>query len=545
MLIYRIEPRSITCNFLMESSPFFLWFKKHGDSLIASFIGFLIIYFFTRHGGIGISPDSIAYTSTARNLVAGKGFSEFGDFPLVDFPVFYPLFLAIVMFVSRFDIIQCAPVLNGLMFGIVIFLSGIIMERFIRRSRWYKIILLLAIATSPALIEIYSMLWSETLFILLTLLFFFSLHRYYRNHTLRSLLLPAIIVAIAFDTRYAGITLVATGEVLLFLDKQLKWKDKVKHLLVFGIIGCSLVMINLIHNALITGLLTGKRQKGITPLSDNIAYSGSVLSDWTSLWSGSHLFFIIIGIVVIALFVWLFLKNLKTKVNYHSYENIVIAFFIVYVSFIVLSSTISRYEQINNRLLSAAFLPFLWGITHKVPAWIRALKKKQHKWGVGIIFIAVAVAVCSNYYSINAENYSFMRETGIPGYSEDTWKQSPTIRFLQKSHIYLQEDTAMYSNHNQAVYFYTNCAVDAIPERAYKDDVQMFQEDSPIIIIWFYNDPNSDILSLREIKKMKTLTILHSFDDGTIFLGTNKTDSTASSKIKTDFLNSDKLLNNK
>lgn len=512
----------------MASSIIFQWFKKHGDSLAASLIGFLIIYFFTRHGGIGISPDSIAYTSTARNLTAGKGFLIFGDYPLVDFPVFYPLFLSIVMFATGLDVIQCAPILNGLMFGAVIFLSGIIMERFIRRSKWYKIILLLAIATSPALIEIYSMLWSETLFILFTLLFYLSLHRYYRSHSLRSLLLPAIVVAIAFDTRYAGITLIATGEILLFLDKQLKWKDKVKHLLVFGAVGCSLVSINLIHNAFITGLLTGKRQKGITPLSDNIAYSGSVLSDWTSLWSGSHLFFIIVGIAIIALFIWLFLKNLKKRVDYHSYENIIIAFFIVYVSFIILSSTISRYERINNRLLSAAFLPFLWGITYKIPAWIRALKKRQHKWGVGLIFIAIAVAVYSNYYAINADNYSFMHESGIPGYAEDTWRQSPTIRFLQKNRIYFNPDSVLYSNHNQAVYFYTNYAVDAVPERAYKEDVKMFREDSPLLLIWFYNDPNPDILSLKEIKRTKKLKILHSFDDGTIFLCINKDTDTVS-----------------
>lgn len=520
----------------MNSSLILQWFKKHGDSLIASLAGFLIIYIFTKHGGIGISPDSIAYTSTARNLVAGKGFVIFGGHPLVDFPVCYPLFLSFVMFITRLDVIACAPVLNGLMFAVVIFLSGVIMERFIRRSKWYKAILLIAIATSPSLIEIYSMLWSETLFIILSLLFFFSLHRYYRNHSFKSLLMPALIAALAFDTRYAGITFVATGEVLLFLDKQLKWKQKVKHLVAFGVIGCSFVTVNLIHNTLVTGLLTGKRQKGITPLSDNIAYSGNVLSDWSSLWGDSHIFFIVIGVLIIALFVWLFLKNLQKKQDYHSYENIIIAFFIVYVGFIILSSTISRYEQINNRLLSAAFLPFIWGITHKVPAWIRALKKRHHKWGVGIIFTVVAIAVCSNYYAINADNYSFMRESGIPGYTEDCWRQSPTIRFLQHDRAYFNPDSMIYSNHNQAIYFYTNYAVDAVPEKAYKGDVKMFNDEPLIVLIWFYTDPNRDIMSLKDIKKTKKLRILHSFDDGAIFMCTNKdTTSLGPPKIKTSF----------
>ncbi|MBP1640442.1 MAG: hypothetical protein H6Q17_2025 [Bacteroidetes bacterium] len=522
--------------FCMNTSHILQWLKKHGDSLIASVAGFFIIYFFTKHGGIGISPDSIAYTSTARNFVAGNGLMIFGGHPLVDFPVCYPLFLSLVMLITKLDVVTCAPVLNGLMFAVVILLSGVIMERFIRRSKWYKTILLIAIATSPSLIEIYSMLWSETLFIILSLLFFFSLHRYYRNHSLRTLLVPAILAAIAFDTRYAGITLVATGEILLFWDKQLKWKEKIKHLVLFGIIGCSLVTINLVHNAVATGLLTGKRQKGITPLSDNIAYSGSVLSDWTSLWGDNHYFFIIVGLLIIALFVWLFIKNLKKKQDYHSYENIVIAFFIVYVSFIVLSSTISRYEQINNRLLSAAFLPFLWGVTHKVPAWIRALRDRRHKWGVGIIFTAIAIGVCANYYAINTDNYSFMQESGIPGYTEDCWRESPTIRFIQRNRIYFDPDSMVYSNHNQAVYFYTNYAVDAVPEKAYKGDVKMFADESPIVLIWFYSDPNPELLSLKDIRKMKKLKVLHSFDDGAIFLCLNRdTTSTGPPKLKTSF----------
>jgi hypothetical protein len=522
--------------FRMNFSHILNWLKKHGDSLLASVAGFFIIYFFTQHGGIGISPDSIAYTSTARNLVAGNGLFSFGGHPLVDFPAFYPLFLSLVMLLSGLDVVACAPVLNGLMFSVVIFLSGVIMERFIRRSKWYKIILLVAIATSPALIEVYSMLWSETLFIILSLLFFFALHRYYRNHSLRSLLVLAVIAAVAFDTRYAGITFVATGEVLLFLDKQLKWKEKIKHLVLFGVIGCSLVIINLVHNAVATGLLTGKRQKGITPLSDNIAYSGSVLSDWTSLSGSSHYFFVVVGLLILALFVWLFLKNLRKKQDYHSYENIVIAFFIVYVSFIILSSTISRYEQINNRLLSAAFLPFLWGITHKVPSWIRALHKKRHKWGVGIIFMAIFVGICANYYAINTDNYSFMQESGIPGYTEDCWRQSPTIRFLQRNRVYFDPDSMVYSNHSQAIYFYTNYAVDAVPERAYNLDVKMFADESPIVLIWFYTDPNPEILSLKDIKRMKKLKVLHSFDDGAIFLCQNRdTASTGPPKLKVSF----------
>lgn len=498
------------------------WLHKHGDSLLASIAGFILIYLFTAHGGIGISPDSVCYASTARNLVAGKGFVFFGDQPLVAFPLFYPLFLAAVMNLTGLDIIQCAPLLNGLMFALVILLSGIMMEKFTYQTKWYKIILLCIITVSPALIEIYSMLWSETLFILLSMLFFFSIHKYLVEPKIKLLILPAVIAAIAFDTRYAGITLVATGSMLVFLHTEIGKNDKLKQILAFLAIANSLVILNLIHNALISKFLTGQRQKGITPLADNISYSGDVFSDWTFYWVENHFLKIAFCVAVILFFLWHFHKNWRLKIRYATYENIVIAFFIVYTSFIIISSTISRYEQINNRLLSPAFLPFLWGISHLVPAMIKKTKVKKYKWVVASIFSAIVIAIGYGYYNINTENYSFMSESGIPGYTEDEWKESPTISFLQQKRNYTNPDLSVYSNHNQAVYLYTNSAVDALPEKAYKTDVDMFMAESPIILIWFKNETNNDLLSLNDIQHHKDVRVLHSFPDGVIYKLTNK-----------------------
>jgi hypothetical protein len=33
--------------------------KKNADSLLAAAAGFIIIFLFTRHGGIGVEPDSV------------------------------------------------------------------------------------------------------------------------------------------------------------------------------------------------------------------------------------------------------------------------------------------------------------------------------------------------------------------------------------------------------------------------------------------------------------------------------------------------------
>lgn len=494
---------------------------KHGDSLLASVVGFAIIYIFARHGGIGISPDSVAYISTARNFANGEGFALFDGNPLVAFPLFYPFFLASVMGITQVDILDCAPLLNATMFGIVIFLSGILMSRFTAQSRIYKVVLLSVISLSPALIEIYSMLWSETLFILLSLLFFLSMRSYLAKPNLAYLMLTAAVVAVAFDTRFVGITLVATGFVLIAFNRASSWRTRLLHTAVFSIASCSLVVANLIRNAMNSQHLTGPRQKGITPLSDNVAYSARIFSEWSSLKGVNYLLEIALCVGVMLFFAWLLYLNWRKEGKYQTYENVVLVFFIIYVSFIIVTSTISRYEQINNRLLSPAFLPFIWGMSHKIPSLIKRVEQKKYQWQLSIVFAIVYALVCVGYFSINADNYSFMKDSGIPGYTEDIWKESPTINYLKQHSTYFHPDSMVYSNHNQAVYLYTNYAVDMLPEKAYKSDVKMFMDESPIILIWFNLEPNTDLLSLQDIMKRKHLTVLHEFADGTIYKLTN------------------------
>ncbi len=498
------------------------YLRKNIDSLVAATIGFVIVQLFTHSGGIGISPDSIAYTGTARNLLEGKGFTEFSGGPMVAFPLLYPLFLAAIMFVTQTDIVVLAPFLNGLLFASVIFLSGIIVEQFKYKTLIYKRILLAVTICSPSLIEIYTMLWSETVFILLILSFIYFFRRYFRTHSYRSLFIAAGIAALAFDTRFAGITLIGTGCLLLFFDKNLNWVNKLKHILLFGSVGSSLAAINLLRNLMESGMATGMRQKGITPLSKNVAYSGNVISDWFTFQFSGQLFFEILLIAVMILFLAFFLKNFRHWKAYYTFENVTVSFFIVYVLFIIVSSTISRYETINNRLLAPAFIPLLWISTCQIPKWRKQLNHKQLSLVFFAFSVGIGVVVIGSYIFTNREKLSYVRETGIEGYGADIWKNSLMVSYLKQHEEFFNEDSTVYSNHSQAVYFFTGHAVIALPERVYVNDVEEFKTENPSILIWFYNDQNPDLLTLKEIRKYKSMTRIRSFSDGIIFLLKNK-----------------------
>lgn len=491
--------------------------KSNTDSAIAAVVGFVIVLLFSQHNGIGISPDSIAYSSAARNLIAGNGFTDYSDKALVIFPLFYPFFLALVMFITQADIVVIAPYLNGFLFSTVIFLSGVLIENFKYKTKLYKRLLLLLITISPSLIEIYTMLWSETLFIFLSLIFIYTFRTYFHTHSLLSLGVAGLITAFAFDTRYAGITLLATGGLLIFFDKNLSWQNKFLHIIYYGSTSISLVFLNLIRNVWEVGLATGQRQQGITPFSKNVEYSGKVFTDWFSINIENQLYLKIIFVIVLILFIVFFVRNVRHWKAYYTFENIIVSFFLVYVMFIVVSSTISRYEPINNRLLAPAFIPLLLVSTCQIPKWRKLLPKRLLRWVVFAFSIGIGILFAYSFVQINKENLEYMLETGIPGYSEDTWQKSQLVTYLEKHPEIFDADSVVYSNHSQAVYFLTGNRSGTLPERAYKKDVEEFMSETSGILIWFNLDDNPDLLNLKEIGKTMKLKRLKTFRDGAIY----------------------------
>jgi hypothetical protein len=254
--------------------------KKNIDSLIAAVAGFSIIFLYTRHSGIGIEPDGVVYTTTAKNILASCQLIDFRHYPLVEFPAFYPFFLSIIIWLTGLQPLLFGAVLNATLFAVLIYLSGYITGQFSYHSKWYKAAILSCIVLSPGLLEVYSMLWSETIFILFLLLFIITMHRYFQTYSRKFLIAAAIITSFACVTRYAGITIIGTGIILLLLDTKLPLQQKIKDIILFCLISPLLLIINLVRNYYASSTLTGFREKSLTPLSKNMHDVGSVFYDW-------------------------------------------------------------------------------------------------------------------------------------------------------------------------------------------------------------------------------------------------------------------------
>lgn len=486
---------------------------KNIDSLLAAIAAFFLIQLLAHHSGIGVSPDSVTYLSVANNLHSTGSLVDFNHDPLVVFPCFYPAFLSINLLLSK-QLITFIPIVNGLLFGVMIFLSGRIMDRFISMSRLYKCILLACFILSPCLLEVYSMLWSETIYLLLLLFFFIGLKRYLENHMFSSLFFISIIAGIACITRYAGVTVVGTGALLILIDHKARIASRVRNILLFGFISCLPLAINLIRNRLVGGTLTGFRERSNISLRHILENYGLVFRDWLPFFGHASALAICITTAIVIGFGIAVFFVFQAK-SFASYESISIIFFLSYTIFIICGACISRFEEINSRLLSPCFIPFLWGATGWVPRWIKrnSSSKKILAFVAGIGLAALFVA---GQLSADYENWDGIKDAGIPGYTEDDWAKSAIVQFIQE-HKQVFEKNMIYANANDAVYFYTGLPCRFLPHNESPKELSQFNAVPGKWIIWFDAGENADLLDLHYLQENENLKLIQKFEDGSIY----------------------------
>jgi len=486
---------------------------KNIEALLFAGAGFLLIFLSLK--GVGISADSITYTSVSRNLNATGTLRTFDEDALVDFPMGYPLFLAAIQFLTRLDPFVYGLFLNAVLFGIIIY----IIQCLLREDglpTGERLLCGACLVLSPALLQVFEMLWSETLFMFYMALFLAGAVHYGKTHRKKYLWLMAMATALACVTRYAGVTLAATGGLILLFDRALPFRKRFWNAFLFGSVSISLLTANLIRNSIISGHLTGDRKKNFLSATAHLHRFGGVLFGWLPpihqyplLYTACALLSIA-GMMAACAYFWI-----KRKESLSIFA-ISLAYCVVYSLFILTTALLTEYEGLDTRLLSPLYIPGLIGLLGFVHTLLgqsfRYVTKGMILGGLSFLLIG-DILLDYNYLAHPDVAYK-----GYIRYNVDSLKVSPTLQFLKDYPSRLDTSVSVYSNAPDIMYLVGSREADYLPDLRSAEDLLDFRTDHGAYLIWLNACMAYPDSYLPALEQLAPLTLVHSFQDGAIYI---------------------------
>ena len=481
--------------------------QKQWHLFLFAAIGAACIIAMGKQSGMGVSPDSVFYLEAAKELIQDHALEDFNHLPLVDFPAGYPLLLAFVSWITQSDPLVFSTILNAFLYACLIFFSGRLTQKFFPNKPWLQIAVLGCLVVSPAMIEIYAMLWSETSFLLLLVLFFLVMGKVLSpNNRQHWWVLAAIIAGYAALTRYAGITIIATGCLIVLL--QSNWKLGLRNSIRFGLIASLPLAINLIRNKMHTDTFTGLRKPATTGIIDNLGFTFDTIAQWLFLPFSTNTW--IVGSILLLLMIaglWLRRKD--------AYGKIVYSFALIYAAFMIISASTSKHEQLNSRLLAAILLPVIivvFDIIYQLHQ-----RKRLSTFIASSFIIAISIFWQYKYYPINWETWDGVKDAGVPGYREQMWGEMEIVQYLRKHKQDFQPADSIYANAHDAVHFLSGIYSRQLPQKEFDWQINRLKNLPCGYIVFIRDADNPELISLDSIRQFKQLQTVVQFEDGALY----------------------------
>lgn len=444
---------------------------------IISIIGILVVLYITRFGA-GISPDSIYYISGARTLVNNLEYLDIFGEPMTHWPPLFPFLISVV---SRFnmDTVEVARYLNSVVFGLNIFLMGILLYKVTQKSFLFSIFGLLIFASSIDMYLIHRMVWSEPFFIFLLLSWILLYNAYIEKQNIIFLILTAIIGSLLFFQRYIGLFIC----VVFVLDRILYSKPiivKLKEIAIYLIISFIAIPGWFLRNNNAAGTVFNKQFSLHSLNLQDIEQLLNTLSQWvlhiSPIPSNFKYIFALILITCTIIFSMFFIKKQfgsNSNKFFLSYLLILVSF--VYIMHLVLFRVILNAQSVFEvRFLSPIYptclLLWVFFIHHfKTKYRYKKIYKltKNSILFLGMFFLIFHIANARNFCSHQKDGYA---------YASSKWKNSSLLMISKK----LPENYKIYSNLPILVYY----IAEKHPYSIYKYPYSKIDFNNSIVILF-------------------------------------------------------------
>jgi len=227
---------------------------------ILSIMGGAIIYLAASKVGPGISNDAAMMLSVAGNLAKGQGLVDFRGDVLTQFPPLYPILLSSGSLLFKQDIVIIGWIINILVFSGIIWFSGLMFWMAFSREPFFAYLGSFVIFSSTSLVKISANIASDPLFMLIVLLFLISLCAYLSSGRNNYLILAGILIVISCSQRYAGLSLVPAGGLVVAYKNRHNLGHAIRSVLLFVVPTAIPVFLwGYLHNYPINGSVFGER----------------------------------------------------------------------------------------------------------------------------------------------------------------------------------------------------------------------------------------------------------------------------------------------
>lgn len=519
--------------------------------VILSLCGGVMAVQATANGPWG-QTDSVVYIATGYNLAHGLGLGYYEANAVFTPTTFYPpltsLMLALIGLFDA-DLVEALRWVNILSFVVVIFLSGWI---FLRYSSSPSAGLLAAalVCSFPGAVNMFSSSYSEPLLILLLMAGGACLLEYRRSGLSRFLVLGGILIGCAPLARYAGLALLGSAILWLFLFDAGKLKRRVSKSLIFAL-GASAPSITwFLWVSSVTQRSVGGRaiQINVSDLANQFQSFRALFMDTVWHWIPFQsiqtplpysLRFVLMGLVTINLIVlcWLATRRLRQvegeaketwgELHIFSLFGLLALFYLFFIgaSYLFIVPTI----DVDNRMLLPFFITTVISLFAGFALLQQTWMKGKTRWLRIIPWLAAAL--CVYWYLPPTWDQVQSLHTGY-GLTANRWRFSETVNAVRN----LPAEQAVISNHWEALMLWTNRPVHSLwntfpadglqkaPYGSNRGDLnQVLFCNQPSALVIFQDFPDqlhrrSHNLSPGAEKALfNGLTVLGTYQDGVIY----------------------------
>lgn len=472
-------------------------YKRKIFYIFLAFTGAFLVLLNTWEYGNGVTDDSVNYLYAGLNFMELNGLFNYNGTIYTNWPPLYPMTIFIISIFSN-DMFSSIVFLNSVLFFLTILLSGKIAELYLKGS-FGKILFSAILTFSYPMLFVFTRIWTEPIFILLTLYIFFVDKTSKRRFNF--ILFIAFIIIIL--TRYIGLAILA-AYILHKIKSEIKLKNEQKKITIikfslFYMISVSPLVLWFLRNVILKNEITTLNYN----LPNNIIFNLYRFFDSISILFIPESFYEIIRLIVIFVFLAvsvIIIKKFSIKILDFEFIKYYI---IIYSAFLIILSTLYKFEDISLRYVIPIY-PFL--LLYLMRVFEKCLNYfSKNKFAFYLIIICFSVFPVEKGVKHTIINYS----NGINDFSSKKWSESGTIKYINSN----LREAKIYSNSVAGIY--SNTMLES--SDVYEINRNNIQDRNIIIILFDNNLPGISKQNFSEILFNKPDSVIV-FPDSKIYI---------------------------